>query len=197
MIFLKAFTIVTLWMILSFFWVSLGQSKTVDCFNYTEVESWLKEHPTVEEWFRYYIDKNGCTAQEEEFFKTLAGSDALSTKLNQAKVKFDQFYVPVSHLLEVDWESVADKESQNIQSDLTLIDHSLKSVLQKMNPADQDYFRATVLLGLPSDYVKWQKKRNGMTDTLSRRINRSPAEPKRLPIHFKDVSSPPYERAYR
>lgn len=196
MIFLKAFSIVALWMILSFFWVSLGQSKNVDCFNYAEVESWLKEHPTVQEWFRYYIDKNGCAVTEGEFFKTLASSEPLSTKLNQAKVKFDQFYVPVSHLLEIDWESIADKESQNIQSDLTLIDHSLKAVLQKMTAVDQDYFRATVLLGLPSDYVERQKKRNGMTEQVSRRINREAAEPKRLPIHFKDVAPTPHERAY-
>lgn len=155
MSFLKAITIITLWMILSFVWVSMGQSKAKGgCLDYGELENWVKSYPVVKDWYHFYVDQNSCEAKPEEFLKILSSSEPLSTKLNQVKVKFDQFYVPLAHLLNIKWGNVDEKELQNIQSDLTLIDNSLKRVLQPMSLADGDYLRAVILLGLPSEFAK-------------------------------------------
>lgn len=151
--FLKAFTIVTLWILLSFFWVSLGQSKEVAAINSGEVESWIKPYPHLDDWYRFFKDRNADGATAAEFFKTLASSESLATKLNQARVTFDQFYVPVSHLMTQNWEKVEGANSQRIQTDLISIDHSLGKILSRMNAADQDYFRAMVLLDLPSEFA--------------------------------------------
>lgn len=152
--FLKAFTIITLWILLSFFWVSIGQSKELDCLSYGEVVTWLKPHPVLNDWYHFYVGRHACEPSGEEFFKTLASSEPLSTKLNQAKVTFEQFYIPISNLISVNWERVREGKEQNIQSDLSLIDTSLKKALSKMSVADQDYFRAIVLLDLPSEFAK-------------------------------------------
>lgn len=197
MSFLKAITIITLWMILSFVWVSMGQSKAKECFNYGEAESWLTAYPVVEDWFHFYVGQNSCEVKTEEFFKTLASSEPLSTKLNQARVKFDQFYIPLSHLLEIRWGSVQEKEAQNIQSDLTSIDHSLRKVLQEMTLADRDFFRSIILLGIPSEFGQALPAAEGKRIWLSRRINRGAEKIGRDRIHPGDVNPLPVEPAYR
>ena len=140
--------------LLSFFWVSMGQSKEMECKNYGEVESWLGPHVVLRDWYQFYVARHACLPQQEaEFFKALASSETLSTKLNQAKVTFDQFYIPIANLIDIDWKKVKEVKAQNIQSDLTLIDISLKKTLSKMSTLDQDYFRAVVLLDLPSEFA--------------------------------------------
>ena len=89
-----------------------------------------------------------------EFLKTLAGSDQLSIRLNQAQVSFDQFYVPINNVISVNWEDIDQETSQKIQSDLSLIDHSLNKAMVHMNSADKDYFRAVVLLNMPTEFVE-------------------------------------------
>jgi len=151
--FLKAVTIVTLWILLSFFWVSMGQSAERNCLSYGDMETWLKPHLILNDWYQFYVIRHDCEPRGEAFFKTLASSEPLSTKLNQAKVTFDQFYVPISNLISINWESVKTGREQNIQSDLILIDHGIRKALSKMSSADQDYFRAIVLLDLPSEFA--------------------------------------------
>lgn len=149
---LKAVTFITLWVLLSFFWVGLGESKS-PCPNYGSIESWLKPYPTLNSWYRFYVDRQDCKAGDGEFLRVLASSEPLSIKLNQAEVLFDQFYVPIHDLLSINWEKVAGEETQKIQSDFSTIDHSLKKAMINMNAADQDYFRAVVLLSLSTDFA--------------------------------------------
>ncbi|MBI4224113.1 MAG: hypothetical protein HY609_04210, partial [Deltaproteobacteria bacterium] len=95
--FLKAVTFITLWILLSFFWVSFGQGQAKICSDYGQMETWLKPHPVLKSWFYFYTDRQNCATDEETFFKTLAASEPLSIKLNQAEVTFEQFYVPLYH----------------------------------------------------------------------------------------------------
>lgn len=141
-----------LWVLLSFFWVSLGQSKE-GCPDYGQMESWVKPYPTLNSWFHFYVDRKNCEAEDGDFFRILASSEPLSIRLNQAGVMFDQFYVPIYDLLSVNWERVDGEETQKIQSNFSSIDHSLKKAMLQLNAADQDYFRAVVLLNLPTDFA--------------------------------------------
>ncbi|MDO8526062.1 MAG: hypothetical protein Q7T03_00070 [Deltaproteobacteria bacterium] len=196
--FLKAFTLITLWILLSFFWVSMGQTKEKECLNYGNVESWLKPHPVVMDWYRFYASRHACIYDEADFFKALASSEQLSTKLNQARVTFDQFYVPVSHLIGVDWKMVRDGSAQGIQSDLTQINHSLDKTLSKMNSAEQDYFRSIVLLDLPTQFAGMKGDATHQELMVSRRINKgSPGSLKKIEVDNREVVPPPYQPAYR
>lgn len=151
---LKAVTVVMAWILLSFFWVSHGQSAEIRCSNYGQVDSWLEPYPVLRNWYHFYVDRQDCEANAEEFFKALASSEQLSIKLNEVRITFDQFYVPIYDVLEMtDWQKILQDDFQNIQSDLSLIDHSLRRAMGNMKAADQDYFRAVVLLDLPRDFV--------------------------------------------
>lgn len=192
--FFKAITFITLWVLLSFFWVSLGQGQG-RCASYGEMEGWLKAHPELKSWLRFYVERQNCAVDEEAFLKTLAASEPLSIKLNQAKVTFEQFYVPLYHLLSVEnWEALGGESAQSIQSDLSLINHSLKKAMETMNLADQDYFRAVVLLDLPSEFGQKGTEANG-SGLLSGRINRDTLS-RRPRMDTRDVVAPPYERVF-
>ena len=195
--FLKAVTFITLWILLSFFWVSLGQGQAKNCPAYGQMESWLNANPLLKSWFHFFVDRQNCEIDEEAFFKALAASEPLSIKLNQAKVTFEQFYVPLYHLLAiVDWNEVSREEAQTVQSDLSLIDHSLRKALGKMNLADQDYFRAVVLLDLPSEFVEEATSQEALGfGLLSRRLNLE-TDFQRSQIDTQDVISPPYQRVF-
>lgn len=196
--FLKAFSIITLWILLSFFWVSMGQSKEKGCMNYGDVETWLKPHPVLSDWYHFYSGQHVCNTSGDDFFKTLASSESLSTKLNQARVTFDQFYVPVSHLMNINWDQVKVGNMQSIESDLTQIDHSLGKTLKTMNPADQDYFRATVLLDLPSEFAKANVPQEEKNESIvTRRLNQKSSGDGTGRIFFKEVVSPPYQQTYK
>ena len=198
--FLKAFGIIAFWIFLSFIWVSLGQAKERECIHYGSVETWIKPYPVLNEWYKFYVDKNACESHEADFFKILASSEPLATKLNQAKVKFDQFYVPLSNLMQINWESIKDGKFQNIQSDLSLIDINLHKALSSMNSADQDYFRSIVLFDLPSEFARANGppgSGNVETMMLTRRLNTDKsAYAKRLPIPAKEITPPPYKKMY-
>lgn len=193
--FFRAVTLITLWVLLAFFWVSLGQSQVKECPNYGEVENWLRPYPVLGSWYHFYVDHQACVVDEKAFLQTMAASESLSIKLNQAQVTFEQFYVPLYHLLAVDnWVRMDQDETQKIQSDFLLIDHSLAKTLKSMSSADQDYFRAVVLFDLPSEFV--QEEAEGLAPaTLSERINREGDDLPR-PIDSRDVASPPYERTF-
>lgn len=193
---LKAVTFITLWILLSIFWVSLGQGQTNPCSSYGQMEDWLKSHSALKSWFHFFVDRKNCIIDEEAFFRALAASEPLSIKLNQAKVTFE-FYVSLYHVLSVpDWAQVEREEAQAIQSDLSLIDHSLKRAMGKMNLADQDYFRAVVLLDLPSEFVEEASPEEALGHGLiSSRLNQD-AEFQRVQIDTQDVVPAPYERAY-
>lgn len=195
--FFKAILFITLWVLLSFFWVSMGQAEVRSCSNYGAVASWLKPCPVLKSWYQFYLERNACESDAEAFFKTLAASEALSIKLNQERVTFEQFYVPLYHLLSIgSWDRVLDQgEAQTVQSDLVLIDHSLKKSRGKMDAADWDYFRAVVLLDLPSEFVEEEQEVLVQT-TLSKRLNPKEENFPRLQIDSRDVASPPYERVF-
>lgn len=196
--FLKTFSLVVLWVLLSFFWVSMGQTKERGCLNFGTMESWLKPHPVLNDWYRFYASRHSCIHDEADFFKALASSEPLSTKLNQARVTFDQFYVPVSHLIGIDWSRVEEESLQGIQSDLTLINHSLNKAMSKMNPADQDYFRSIVLLDLPSQFAGTKGIENGSQEAMiSRRLNKGQVPLKRIEVENREVVPPPYQRVYK
>lgn len=193
--FLKAITFITLWILLSFFWVSLGQGQAKRCPSYGEMESWIKPYPLLTDWYHFYMDRQDCLLNQEEFFKTLAASEALSIKLNQAEVTFEQFYVPLYHVLSIEnWGGLDKEEIQKIQSDLNLIDHSLKKAMGLMNAADQDYFKAVVLLDLPSEFVLEKSAKAGAV--LSKRLNRPVENPARQQIDFRDIAQSPYQRVF-
>ncbi len=199
MSFLKAFGIITLWILISFFWVSLGQAAPKNCLSYGNAETWMKPYPVLSEWYRYYVDKHACETDEANFFKILASSEPLATKLNQVKVKFDQFYIPLSNLMDIQWGNVKDGKLQNIQSDLTLIDGNLEKVLSHMKAADQDYFRSIVLLDLPSEFASLNGPPIPIREEmmLTRRLNTDKsAYAKRLPIAVREVTPPPYKKIY-
>lgn len=153
MSFLKAVTIITLWLVLSFFWVSMGQSQERQCSPNSNLENMLRPHPVLADWHRFCVKSKACEMDGKELFQILAGNETLSTKLNQARVKFEQFYIPISHLMALDWGCLSQEEIRDLQSDLTLINHSLGRVLSSMSTLDSDFLRATVLLDHPSDFV--------------------------------------------
>lgn len=160
---LKFISIIAFWVAISFFWVSLGQSQSfAPCRGYQNVEIFLEGNQVLADWFHYYLAERKCEGDENDFFKVLATSETLSTKLNQARVKFHQFYVPLFNVTGLNWERIEVDKTLDIQSDLKSIENSLTSVLSNMNPADADYLRATVLLTLPSDFVEVPvKKKTG------------------------------------
>lgn len=151
--FLKSAIIVVFWIALSFLWVGSGQSGDRDCLNPENIESWLNPHPVLKEWYQFYAERHSCPATQGDFFKTLASSETLSTKMNQSKVSFDQFYRPLYHLMSVDWDNGKEEKGQNIQSDLILLDQSLKKVLSNMSDDNRQYFQEMVLLDLPGEFV--------------------------------------------
>lgn len=195
--FFKAVTLIALWILLSFFWVSLGQSQLKRCGSYGQLDGWLKPYPLLGSWYHFYVDRKECEANSGEFFKTLASSEQLSIKLNQAKVAFDQFYVPIYNMLSLDWKKVGPEDFQKIQSDLSTIDHSLKKAVFDMNAADRDYFRAVVLLDLPKEFV-WNESRGFKANpaTLSRRLNYGPEASRPSRIDSREIASPPIEKVY-
>jgi len=133
----------------------MGQSAEKHCTSYGQIDSWLKPYPTLESWYHFYSDRQQCDMSAEEFFKTLASSEPLSIKLNETRVSFEQFYVPIYSVLAVtDWKKIGDDDSQKIQSDLSSIDHSLKTAMGRMSDLDRDYFRSMVLFDLSSDFVQ-------------------------------------------
>lgn len=194
---LKAITFITLWILLSFFWFKVGQGQAKDCASYGQMESWLNPHPVLKNWFHFYVARQNCEINEEAFFKALAASEPLSIKLNQVRVTFEQFYVPLYHILSVaDWQEIGQEETQKIQSDLSLIDHSLERAMKKMNLANQDYFRAVVLLDLPSEFVEETISQEALSSgLLSRRLNRETGS-QQLQIDTQDVVPAPYQRTY-
>lgn len=200
MSFLKAFGIIAFWIFVSFVWVSLGQAKERECLSYGSVETWMQPYPVLNEWYKFYVDKHACQLQGDDFFKILASSEPLATKLNQAKVKFDQFYIPLSNLVNINWDSIKDGKLQNIQSDLSLIDVNLKKALSNMKSADQDYFRSIVLFDLPSEFAAVGGPPGNMKVEelmLTRRLNTDrSAYAKYLPMPAKEVNQPPYKKIY-
>ena len=186
--FLKAVTFITLWVLLSFFWVRVGQSQVRSCPNYGQIETWVKAYPTLKSWYHFYQNQQKCESNESDFFKTLASSEPLSIKLNEARVSFEQFYVPVYNALSVDWGKAGEEESQKIQSDLSSIDQSLKKAMGKMNTADQDYFRAMVLMNLPSEFVMLDVLKNAGPASFGAhpptRIRSEGIDPKLSPAFF-------------
>lgn len=195
MLWLKRVGVVLLWVALSFMWVGLGQSRAKKCENYGQAVSWLKPYLILNDWYHFYLNEQNCTLEMEDFLRVLAASETLSTKLNQAKVTFDQFYTPIYHLLELDWEKVDKKDFQNVQSDLSVINDSLRRTMLLMPLPDQDYFRAVVLLGLQREFVQLKKFKTQESEILeiSRRLNQEAPEthPPRS-IHFQEVVPPPY-----
>lgn len=188
---------------LALLWMPLGHAaggKTADskmandCRVYSSMADWLESHATLDDWTRFYFHQHDCRGSLDAFLKLLATSEALSTKLNQARVTFDQFYVPLSHLLQVNWNRVDSEEMPEIQGDFMLLDISLKKVLVEMTTADADYFRATILIGGESDFVL-QEERLFRGRAVSHRINeQSPRAGRR--IHYREVSPLPFESAY-
>ncbi|MBI5299469.1 MAG: hypothetical protein HY877_04150 [Deltaproteobacteria bacterium] len=151
---IKPILIVALWVALSFIWVGVGQSADRVCTTTENIESWLTPHPVLKEWYQFYLNRHTCLTDKGDFFKTLASSETLSTKMNQARITFDQFYIPLYHLMSVDWDDgVKEEKGQNIQSDLILLDHSLKKVLSNMSNDNRQYFQEMVLLDLPGEFV--------------------------------------------
>lgn len=189
--FLKAITYIALWVLLSFVWVSLGQARS--CPNYGAMGACLKPYPVLNSFYHFYVDRQDCVIDQEAFFKTLAASEQLSIKLNQVKVTFEQFYVPLYHLLSVEG---CESSDQKIQSDLSVMDHSLNKALKSMNAADQDYFRAVVLLDFHSEFVREEKEDLLIRATLTKRLNSPTDDFSREQIDFQDVVSPPYERIF-
>ena len=152
MVSLRTYTIVALILIFSCFFVQVGFAKSL-CASQSETSTWFKPYPLLNEWYAFFAAQQECSADTRAFFNTLVNSDTLSTKLNQAHVSFDQFYAPLYHLLSRDWEEMKRTDSQDIQSDLSAIDHALKRAMSLMQSLDQDYFRSVVLLELPREFV--------------------------------------------
>ncbi len=188
----KAVGFIALWVLLSFLSIRLGQAK--ECVADKRVEGWIHSYSTLNSWYHFYLNRQGCDMDISDLLKTLAGSEPLSIRLNQAKVSFDQFYVPISELLDVNWEGIDKEDDQKIQSNLSIINHSLNRAMGTMGEADKDYFRAVVLLNLPSEFVEAPPVKNGRA-VISRRLNK---ETGRSPprIDPKDVTPPPYERVF-
>ena len=184
---------IAFFVVLSFFWVSLGHAAQSHCRQAEGAEEWLDSHNTLRDWTEYYFAQNQCRGSVQEFWKALATSEPLSTKLNQVRVTFDQFYIPLAHLLRPRWDEMDLEETQEIQSDLMMIDVSLQKVLKQMSAADGDYFRATVLSGQESDFVRNDRRLEERT--VANRINLQTVHSKRR-MHYRDVAPPPYQPVY-
>lgn len=194
MSFLKAVTIITLWLVLSFFWVSMGQSQAYEeeCHR-VNLESLIKPHPVLSDWYRFCRDRNVCDGSVKDLLRIISNSETLSTKLNQASVRFDQIYSPLSRLIDSNLECLAARDLQDVQSDLSLIDDSLHRVLTKISLADADYLRAVVVLSQASDFVRAPSRDDGKAISVTRRLNRSKYHYKvDLPIHYKEIADIPY-----
>lgn len=198
MSFLKAVTIVTLWLVLSFFWVSMGQSQTneSEC-QPVNLESLIAPHPVLSDWYHFCLERKACEPNAKDLFRIISSNETLSTKLNQANVRFDQIYSPLARLIESDLECLPSDGLQNVQSDLTSIEDSLRKVLTHLSAADGDYLRAVVVLSQASDFVKVPPRQDEEVQSISRRLNR----PKYhfevdRPIHFKEVVPAPFEEVF-
>lgn len=196
---LKSVALAAFFLSLALLWAPLGHAgntaaKDQGCRHGGAVEEWLESHATLKDWAQFYFDQHQCHSTVDEFLKALAASEPLSTKLNQERVTFEQFYVPLAHLMKVNWNGVRGEEMPDVQSNLMLIDVSLKKVLVKMNDADADYFKSMVLSESGSDFVRRDKSNIDET-YLARRINFQPAA-SRHPMHYRDVVPTPYEPAH-
>lgn len=202
-IILISLTRLAFFLALALLWVPLGHTASErgvgnklakECRLYAGMSDWLESHATLDEWTRLYFHQHGCRGSLDAFLKLLATSEALSTKLNQARVTFDQFYIPLSHLLQVNWNRVDSEAMPEIQGDLMLLDISLKKVMVEMTAADADYFRATILSGGESDFVR-HEERLFRERAVSYRINEPSLRAGRR-IHYREVSPLPFESAY-
>lgn len=197
MSFLKAVTIITLWLVLSFFWVRLGQSQERGCTDFGNMSDLISPHPVLADWYRFCVDRKACEPNAKDIFRIIAGNETLSTKLNQAHVKFNQIYSPLTRLISADFGCLSALEIQDVQSDLASINDSLLKVLNPLSLADQDYLRAVVILSHASDYGEEKPAQQpAKYRYLMGRLNRDSDKDFGRQMHPRDVAPIPYEEVF-
>ncbi|MDO8494689.1 MAG: hypothetical protein Q7S68_05075 [Deltaproteobacteria bacterium] len=173
-----------------------GKEGVAICQDYGSLDAWTASHPTVQSWYHFYVNHQDCVIDVADFFKILASSESLSTKLAQEKVTFENFYIPLSYLLSVNFEAVGADEAQEVHANLDLIEQSLSRAMVHLHDQDKKFLRAIVLLGEETEFVEGRTLDFDEVKIASR-LNRYKAEPKgQLQIHPEEVAAHPYERMF-
>lgn len=145
--------LVVLWLAVSLLWAASAFPQTSQCTNFGKLDSWLGNYPTLKNWYHFYVAQLDCDSNEKGFIELLSDSEALSIQLAEAKVTFEQCYVPMSEMIDSDFDRLETDRAGEIQGNLMQIEQCLHKAMRNMSPAEQDYFRALVLLRRESQFV--------------------------------------------
>lgn len=135
-----------------------ASNATGACADYGVFDQFLVKDVIVQDWYRYLVGQYRCQPVTQYFLKLLSVDESLTTKMQHSHLsalQIKQFYQSLEALLDIDWQNGDwDSETEmNVKTHIDTLDTILKSISNHLPPAQFDFLREQVLIGIPSDFA--------------------------------------------